>query len=73
LILFSFTKLFLVRDEWENKKSDYEKRISDMLGESWKIDINLHQVYAYAKDGYAAESPGSMISAYVTITPCLEG
>ncbi|KAL7947965.1 hypothetical protein V8C42DRAFT_342952 [Trichoderma barbatum] len=54
-----------IRDEWENKKPEYEKRLSDMLGEPWKIDINLHQVCAYAQDGYAVESPGSMIAAYL--------
>jgi hypothetical protein len=36
-----------------------------VLGEAWKIDIDLRQVCAYAEDGYAAEAPGSMISAYV--------
>ncbi|RFU79652.1 hypothetical protein TARUN_2567 [Trichoderma arundinaceum] len=54
-----------IRDEWENKKNDYEKKISDLLGEPWKIDISLHQVCAYAQDGYATNTPGSMISAYI--------
>lgn len=56
--------IILVRDEWEKKKSDYEQRLSEVLGEPWKIDIDLRQVCAYAQDGYAAESPGSMTSAY---------
>ncbi|EGR49785.1 uncharacterized protein TRIREDRAFT_59197 [Trichoderma reesei QM6a] len=54
-----------IRDEWEKKKSDYEQRLSEVLGEPWKIDIDLRQVCAYAQDGYAAESPGSMTSAYI--------
>lgn len=39
-----------------------------MLGEPWKIDIDLRQVCAYAEDGYAAEAPGSMISGYVSFS-----
>ncbi|KAL7930372.1 hypothetical protein V8C35DRAFT_283533 [Trichoderma chlorosporum] len=62
---FSLTVRKNIRDEWENKKSDYEKKLSDRLGEQWKIDINLHQVCAYAQDGYATESPGSMVAAYI--------
>ncbi|KAK1252386.1 hypothetical protein MKX08_003573 [Trichoderma sp. CBMAI-0020] len=54
-----------IRDEWENRKPDYEDRISAVLGEPWKIDIDLRQVCAYAEDGYAAEATGSMISAYI--------
>ncbi|OTA08862.1 hypothetical protein A9Z42_0005790 [Trichoderma parareesei] len=54
-----------IRDEWENRKPDYEQRLSEVLGEPWKIDIDLRQVCAYAQDGYAAESPGSMTSAYI--------
>lgn len=57
--------MLTVRDEWESKKPSYEKTISDVLSEPWKIDISLHQVYAYAQDGYALEAPGSMISAYI--------
>ncbi|KAH8122882.1 hypothetical protein FP744_10001538 [Trichoderma asperellum] len=53
-----------IRDEWENRKSDYEDRISTVLGAPWTIEIDLHQVCAYATDGYATESPGSMISTY---------
>lgn len=60
-----FDRPRLVRDEWENKKAEYEQRLSDLLGAPWKIDINLPQVCAYAQDGYAKESPGSMIASYV--------
>lgn len=55
----------MVRDRWETKKPEYEDRISAVLGESWEIDIDLHQVCAYAEAGYAGEAPSSMISAYV--------
>ncbi|KKO97461.1 hypothetical protein THAR02_10440 [Trichoderma harzianum] len=54
-----------IRDEWENKKGEYEQRLSGLLDAPWKIDINLHQVCAYAQDGYAKESPGSMIASYI--------
>lgn len=62
-----FDRPRLVRDEWENKKDEYEQRLSGLLGAPWTIDINLRQVYAYAQDGYAKESPGSMIASYVGI------
>ncbi|KAH0497416.1 hypothetical protein TgHK011_004719 [Trichoderma gracile] len=54
-----------IRDEWENRKPDYEQRLCEVLGEPWRIDIDLRQVCAYAQNGYAADSPGSMISAYI--------
>ncbi|KAK2590944.1 hypothetical protein QQS21_011363 [Conoideocrella luteorostrata] len=54
-----------IRDNWEAKKADLEKVISDRLGTSWTVDINPSQIYAYAKDGYAKESTGSMITAYI--------
>ncbi|KAK0763752.1 hypothetical protein N5P37_003137 [Trichoderma harzianum] len=62
---FSLTVRKNIRDEWENKKDEYEQRLSGLLGAPWTIDINLRQVYAYAQDGYAKESPGSMIASYV--------
>ncbi|KAJ6445393.1 ATP binding protein [Purpureocillium lavendulum] len=56
----------MIRDDWESKKAEFEKSISDILGESWTIDINPNQIYAYAIDGYAKESLGSMLAAYVS-------
>ncbi|KID74367.1 hypothetical protein MBR_06466, partial [Metarhizium brunneum ARSEF 3297] len=54
-----------VRDNYESKKDELAKKISDVLGAEWTVDINPNQIYAYAKDGYAKESPGAMIAAYV--------
>ncbi|OAQ60532.1 hypothetical protein VFPPC_06664 [Pochonia chlamydosporia 170] len=54
-----------VRDSWEANKDGLAKKISELLGAEWTIDINPNQIYAYAKDGYAKESPGAMINAYV--------
>lgn len=52
-----------MRDEWEAKKPELEKKISDILGVAWTIDINPNQIYAYADDGYAKESPGAMLAS----------
>ncbi|KAF5139074.1 hypothetical protein E5D57_002863 [Metarhizium anisopliae] len=52
-----------VRDNYESKKDELAKKISDVLGAEWTVDINPNQIYAYAKDGYAKESPGAMIAA----------
>ncbi|KAK9442302.1 hypothetical protein VB005_03361 [Metarhizium brunneum] len=54
-----------VRDNYESKKDELAKKISDVVGAEWTVDINPNQIYAYAKDGYAKESPGAMIAAYV--------
>ncbi|KAK7992054.1 hypothetical protein PG996_012931 [Apiospora saccharicola] len=53
-----------VRDEWDNKKAEYEKELSDILTVPWTMEVNPNQVYAYAKEGYAKESLGSCIAAY---------
>jgi hypothetical protein len=36
------------------------------LGEKWTIDVNFNQLYAYAGDGYAKNSPGACVAAYYT-------
>ncbi|KAK3989905.1 hypothetical protein QBC44DRAFT_381029 [Cladorrhinum sp. PSN332] len=54
-----------VRDEWDNNKADLEKQLSDLLGTSWTTDINPLAIYPYHNDGYAKESLGSCIKAYV--------
>ncbi|KAL6900197.1 hypothetical protein GGI43DRAFT_427873 [Trichoderma evansii] len=53
-----------IRDEWENRKPEFEHSISNVLGEPWTIEIDLRQVCAYAEGDYAAKTPGSMVSAY---------
>ncbi|KAK3938769.1 hypothetical protein QBC46DRAFT_389567 [Diplogelasinospora grovesii] len=54
-----------VRDEWDNKKADCETQLSDILGETWTIDINPNAIWPYHNDGYAKESLGACIRAYV--------
>ncbi|KAK6952640.1 hypothetical protein Daesc_004930 [Daldinia eschscholtzii] len=55
----------LVRDDWENKKSDLEQKLSDTLTTPWTVDVNPNQLYAYATEGYAKESLGSCIAEYI--------
>ncbi|KAL2880844.1 hypothetical protein SGCOL_003871 [Colletotrichum sp. CLE4] len=56
-----------IRDEWESKKEDLQKELSDVLGEEWTLkDINPSALYPYAVDGYAKESLGSCIEQYVS-------
>ncbi|KAI1458563.1 hypothetical protein F4805DRAFT_118112 [Annulohypoxylon moriforme] len=59
-----------VRDAWDNKKSDFEKQISDTLIVPWTIDINPNQLFAYAEEGYAKESLGDCIASYVNGAIC---
>ncbi|KAI1848375.1 hypothetical protein JX265_008844 [Neoarthrinium moseri] len=54
-----------IRDEWDNKKGDIEKDLSDVLTVPWTVDVNPNQIYAYAKDGYAKDSLGSCIAEYI--------
>lgn len=51
-----------MRDEWDNKKADVEKKISDILTVPWTIEVNPNQIYAYAKSDYAKESLGSCLA-----------
>ncbi|KAK1638907.1 hypothetical protein BDP81DRAFT_459519 [Colletotrichum phormii] len=56
-----------IRDEWESKKEDLQKELSDVLGAEWTLkDINPSALYPYAVDGYAKESLGSCIEQYVS-------
>lgn len=53
-----------VRDEFESKKADLEKQISDILGTAWTIDINPNAIYPYAEENsYASNSLGDCIAA----------
>ncbi len=63
LSLFTI-KSFIVRDEWDSKKPDYEKQLSDILGTVWTIDINPNAIWLYYYDGYAKDSLGSCIKRY---------
>ena len=55
----------LVRDSWESAKDGLAQDLSSLLGQTWTIDVNPNQLYAYAKEGYAKEQPGAMIAQYV--------
>ncbi|KAH6650423.1 hypothetical protein F5144DRAFT_44443 [Chaetomium tenue] len=54
-----------VRDEWENNKADLEKQLSDILGTAWTIEVNPLAIWPYHNDGYAKESLGACLKAYV--------
>ena len=54
-----------VRDEWENNKADLERQLTELLGTPWTIDIAPNAIWPYHNDGYAKESLGSCIKAYV--------
>ncbi|KAK0624822.1 hypothetical protein B0T17DRAFT_590633 [Bombardia bombarda] len=54
-----------VRDEWDNNKEALEKQLTDLLGETWTIDIAPNAIWPYHNDGYAKESLGSCIKSYV--------
>ncbi|RSM20603.1 hypothetical protein CDV31_000581 [Fusarium ambrosium] len=55
-----------IRDGWENKKEEWEKKLSDLLGESWTIDIDPKALYPYAEaDSWASTSLGDCINGYV--------
>ncbi|KAI8239153.1 hypothetical protein K4K57_011490 [Colletotrichum sp. SAR 10_99] len=56
-----------IRDDWESKKGDLQKQLSDVLGAEWTLnDINPNELYPYAGDGYAKQSLGSCIAQYIT-------
>ncbi|KAH0441919.1 hypothetical protein CcaCcLH18_01779 [Colletotrichum camelliae] len=56
-----------IRDDWESKKEDLQKELSDVLGAEWTLnDINPNELYPYAGDGYAKQSLGSCIAQYIT-------
>jgi hypothetical protein len=56
-----------VRDDWDAKKADVEKKLSDILGEPWTIDVNPNQIYVYAKDNnsYVKQSLGHCVHSCV--------
>ncbi|KAL2210776.1 hypothetical protein CC79DRAFT_541079 [Sarocladium strictum] len=53
-----------LRDNWEGRKAGLEEELTTLFGQPWTIEVNPNQIYAYAEEGYAKESPGSMISQY---------
>ncbi|KAF2495274.1 hypothetical protein BU16DRAFT_550109 [Lophium mytilinum] len=58
-----------VRDKFESKKEGLEKQLSDILGETWKIDINPNAIYVYAEDNsYGKDNLGGCLHSYVADT-----
>jgi hypothetical protein len=56
-----------VRDEWEQKKGDLDKKLSDLMGVEWKFEFNPNAIYPYAiEDSYMKNSPGACLYAYVS-------
>lgn len=56
-----------IRDEWETKVAGMEKSISDLLGETYKLEVNFNQFYAYAVAAdadWCKTSPGTAAAAY---------
>ncbi|KAM0812051.1 hypothetical protein AB5N19_14368 [Seiridium cardinale] len=54
-----------LRDDWDNKKANIEKELSDVLTVPWTVEVNPNQIYAYAGEGYAKQSLGSCIAGYI--------
>lgn len=51
-----------LRDEYTAKIPELEAKITELLGEEWKLDVNPNLVYAYAEpDSYAATALGSCL------------
>jgi hypothetical protein len=51
-----------LRDEYTAKIPELEAKITELLGEEWKLDINPNLIYAYAEpDSYASSSLGSCL------------
>jgi hypothetical protein len=55
------TNINAVRDEWESKKGDLEKKLAGILGVEWTLDVQPNALYPYATEGYAKDSLGSCI------------
>ncbi|KAF2179115.1 hypothetical protein K469DRAFT_674816 [Zopfia rhizophila CBS 207.26] len=56
-----------VRDEYENKKADFEEELSSILGKPWKIDINPNAIWVYTEEGGCGRtSLDSCLSSYVS-------
>jgi hypothetical protein len=51
-----------LRDEYTAKIPELQAKITELLGEEWKLDINPSLIYAYAEpDSYASGSLGSCL------------
>ncbi|KFH43542.1 hypothetical protein ACRE_056920 [Hapsidospora chrysogenum ATCC 11550] len=56
-----------VREGWESVREAHEKKLSEVLGEPWTVDIDALSLFPYAaEDSWARSSPGEMIASYVS-------
>ncbi|MCJ1351758.1 MAG: hypothetical protein MMC33_001742 [Icmadophila ericetorum] len=53
-----------LRDNWENKKSEFEKTISELFGTAWTIEVNPFVNQAYAT-GSASQEAGRILASYI--------
>ncbi|KAG8810880.1 hypothetical protein FRC17_002717, partial [Serendipita sp. 399] len=57
-----------IRDEFDAKVEDVAKRISDLLKQPYKVEVNFNQFYAYAvasSNDWIKSSPGSAAMSYI--------
>jgi len=53
--------LDVVRDEWDAKKADLEKNLSEALGTEWTIEADPLAIYPYATSDWGKNSIGSVL------------
>ena len=51
-----------VRDEFESKKDEYSKQISELMQALWTVHVDTANVLSYAGDGSGKDNPGGMFS-----------
>ncbi|KAI1026786.1 hypothetical protein LB505_000768 [Fusarium chuoi] len=57
-----------VRDSWENTKEDHKKKLSEILGQPWTINIDPKALYPYAEEGsWGHTSMGDLIVKFVSL------
>ncbi|KAE9364278.1 hypothetical protein N431DRAFT_496826 [Stipitochalara longipes BDJ] len=54
-----------IRDQWESKRPAYEAKISQLLGQSWTIEIDAHDACSNVFNEHARSSIGSIFNSYV--------
>ena len=52
----------IVRDNWESKKPEFEKTISELFGTAWTIEVNPLVLQAYATGSSAQQEAGQKIA-----------
>jgi len=54
-----------IRDNYEPKRDEVAKKISETLKVDFKITIDPHATFAYADDGWAKNSHGQVLASYL--------